>query len=67
MTVMAGDLTTNALADPLGIDSAQPEFAWRLVTDETAVVQSAFAIQVAAAEDFSTLVWDSGDVVSDQP
>ena len=67
MTVIAGDLTTNALADPLGIDSAQPEFAWRLVTDDAAVMQSAFAIQVASDENFSTLVWDSREVMSDRP
>lgn len=55
------DLRTNTRTEPLGIGTAAPEFAWKLVEP---VAQTAYQLQVFAGEE---LVWDSGRVESDQP
>jgi alpha-L-rhamnosidase len=59
---------TNARTNPLGIDTPRPEFAWKLRSDEANVVQTAYAVQVSASDDFEgALAWDSGRVVSELP
>lgn len=51
---------------PVGIDVRQPRFCWQIDTDENAVYQSAYQVQVVqGCDDFSgALVWDSGKVLS---
>lgn len=56
--------------DPLGIDIAQPQFTWQLVSDQRDVVQTAYEIRISEnAGDFGKegeLVWNTGKVYSDQ-
>ncbi len=66
--------TTNLLCEyrvnPLGIDVRQPRLSWQLASDRRGVAQTAY--QVRAAEDEADLVagrnllWDTGQVLSDQ-
>jgi alpha-L-rhamnosidase len=65
MALYVSELRTNARTLPLGIDTKQPEFAWKLVTTGQNVVQTSYAIQVAYSEQFDGgLIWDSGRVES---
>lgn len=68
MTITVAALSTDALTTPLGIDDARPEFAWKLVTDREAVVQTGFTIQVSTSGAFEgDVVWESGRVASGEP
>ncbi|KAA3661741.1 MAG: alpha-L-rhamnosidase, partial [Calditrichaeota bacterium] len=56
--------------NPIGIDILQPRLSWQLNSDERAVNQSAYQIQVATSREVlakeSALLWDSGKVGSEQ-
>ncbi|SFR91633.1 alpha-L-rhamnosidase [Microbacterium sp. cf046] len=68
MSLRAGHLRTNARVRPLGMDSRRPEFAWKLQTEASEVIQTAYEIELAASEDFdSPPLWGSGRVPSDLP
>jgi alpha-L-rhamnosidase len=59
----------DARREALGIDSEQPELAWKVLGDQPIAVQDAFAVQVAASDAFGDddLVWDSGRTVYERP
>ncbi len=61
-------LLTEYLENPLGIDTPQPRFSWRLVSGERGARQTAYQVQVASSETLLNKpdVWDSGKVVSTQ-
>jgi len=61
------DLKTEALANPLLLDSAHPRFSWRLETERAGAKQAAWQVQVASAPDRFDApdLWDSGWVESD--
>lgn len=68
MAMRPGQLRTNARVRPLGIDSPQPEFAWRLDHSPAGVLQSAYEVEVAESADFAAgIVWSSGSVASGLP
>lgn len=52
------DLTVNYLNNPIGIDVEQPEFSWKIDSDQNDTYQTAYQIQVGG-------VWDSGKCESD--
>lgn len=54
-------LRCDYLENPLGIDNPQPRFAWQLVSNERAAVQSAYQLVV---KDAAGSVWDTGKVGS---
>lgn len=56
------------LENPLGIDTPQPRFSWRLVSAERGARQTAYQVQVASSEKLLNKpdVWDSGKVASAQ-
>ncbi len=63
-------LTCEYLADPLGIDVAQPRLSWKLEAKRRGQKQTAYHVLVASdaeilKEDRADL-WDSGKVASDQ-
>ncbi|MCE5258457.1 MAG: glycoside hydrolase family 78 protein [Chloroflexi bacterium] len=62
MTITLANLRCNYLVNPLGIDDLAPRFFWQLVSDERAVLQSAYQIQVSAPA--GGILWDSGKVGS---
>lgn len=72
-TLSAQAQTLNVIAptcefqtNPVGIDVAQPRLSWKLSAPGRNTLQTAYALRVATAPDFSakTLVWQSGKIMS---
>jgi alpha-L-rhamnosidase len=63
-------LTCEYLADPLGIDVAQPRLSWKLESKQRGQRQTAYQILVADSEQVLQEnrgdLWDTGKVASDQ-
>lgn len=59
-------LTCEYKTDPVGIDVAKPRLSWKLNAPGRNVLQTAYALRVASAPDFSekTLLWQSGKIMS---
>ncbi len=70
-SLRVGDLRVEALENPVGIDSRNPRFSWRIFAEgERNVMQHAYRIVVASTrekldQDIAD-IWDSGVVKSDQ-
>jgi len=60
------DLRVEYMKNPIGLDEPQPRFSWKLESDERGVFQTAYTIIVSLDESFDRIVWNSGEVVSDQ-
>ncbi len=64
------ELVCEYLTNPIGIDVVKPRFSWKIKSDETDMMQSAYEIRVAKSpanlNKKSTLIWSSGKVGSDQ-
>lgn len=63
------NLRVEYLENPLGIDASMPRLSWQSTSDVRGAQQSAYQIQAAVTEaDLAAgnLVWDSGQVTSDQ-
>nr|WP_166682615.1 family 78 glycoside hydrolase catalytic domain [Streptomyces sp. 846.5] len=65
--VRVTDLTTEHLADPLGIDTTTPRFSWIDSAARNGVIQTAYEIVVSSTDPGAGVVWDSGKVTSPQP
>ena len=67
-TVKAVRLRCESLENPLGIDSAQPDFSWQMQDTRRGARQTAYQILVgeseAAIKKGEGNIWDSGKVVS---
>ncbi len=64
------DLTVENLSNPLGLDTKEPRFSWKLKSDERGVFQVAYQIIVSSSKEnlkkeFGDL-WDSGKILSDE-
>lgn len=57
------ELKINGQTDPVGIGSLE-EISWKIEADTRNVRQKAYEIQIAADEDFTMLIYDSGPVQS---
>ena len=70
VTAFAQSTVTHLLLEnkpnPIGVDILSPRFSWQLASDKRNTVQTAYAIQVFAAENKKTPVWNSGKVNSGQ-
>lgn len=66
--VKVGNLLTENLVNPLGVDALQPDLSWQLFSDKYNVMQSAYEIRVAETESDlkSKPVWSTGKIISDQ-
>ena len=64
------DLRCEYKAKPMGIDTSTPRLSWKLISDKSNQVQSAYQILVASSPNRLTPgkanLWDSGKVNSDQ-
>lgn len=64
------DVKTEMYVNPEGISTLHPRFSWKLTSDKTDVVQTAYQIEVASSEkdlkEGSSLIWNSGKVQSDE-
>ena len=67
--IKAIGLLTEQMVNPIGLDTAEPRFSWRLETDVKDVKQTAYQILVASSLDLLDKnqgdLWDSGKVTSD--
>lgn len=52
--------------NPLGIDVLQPRLSWQLTAAGRNIRQKSYQIQVAADSKMTDLIWDSGQVESEQ-
>ena len=61
-------LKVDKLINPLGLDSRNPDFSWRIKSDEYDLNQTHYQLFVATDKIFSkqSLVWDSGKVNSSE-
>ena len=62
------DLTVNHKVNPIGIDSKQPRFSWKINGTGHNIMQTAYSIRVASDEKISSskIIWQSGKVDSDE-
>lgn len=59
-------LKCESKVNPIGIDERLPRFSWIVECDKRATVQTAYRIQVSNSPDFTSTIWDTGKVESDQ-
>ncbi|RKD89838.1 glycoside hydrolase family 78 protein [Mangrovibacterium diazotrophicum] len=52
--------------NPIGLDVHQPRLSWKLLSDDTDVMQTAYEIRVTDGSANGDLLWTSGKVDSDQ-
>lgn len=59
-------LRTEYLRNPIGIDAISPRLGWKITSERTDVMQSAYQVQAAESPDFHSILWDSGRVETDR-
>lgn len=59
-------LRTEYLVNPIGLDTIKPRFSWKMKSDGTNVMQSAYTIQTSDTISFSFISWDSGKIETSQ-
>ncbi|MDQ7909030.1 family 78 glycoside hydrolase catalytic domain [Phytohabitans sp. ZYX-F-186] len=62
--VSVGGLTTEHLADPLGIDTAEPRLSWITEANYNGAKQRAYEIRVSTKDNNSGDMWSTGKVKS---
>lgn len=60
------DLRCEYQINPIGIGEKHPRLSWKLVSDERAVRQTAYEIEVSNDDRFAVPFWTSGKVASSQ-
>lgn len=60
--VTVANLLTDNRINPVGIDVAQPQFSWQLISNRRNVLQTAYEIKVATG---NTTIWESNKVNAD--
>ena len=65
MSMELYDCTTQCMSHPIGLDAKNPEFAWKLQSENENVMQKSYHITVRKEKD-GEVVWDSGIVWSRQ-
>lgn len=50
----------------LGTDRSKPRFSWTIESDKRNTRQASYQIKIALDDQFNRMVWDSGEVMSDQ-
>lgn len=65
-TLRIKDTMVEGQYNPLGINTLNPTFSWKLSSDRENVRQRSYRIRVGSDEQFQGLLWDSGWVDTDQ-
>jgi alpha-L-rhamnosidase len=62
------DLTCEHKKNPLGIDTPQPRFSWKITGTGNSILQIAYSIRVSSNNRFSSagIVWESGKTTSSE-
>lgn len=68
-TLFITDLRTEQLTNPLGLDTPQPRFSWRIGSKKRNIIQTTYRLLVASSpkllNENQADVWDTGEVCSD--
>jgi alpha-L-rhamnosidase len=66
--IYVSDLSTESKKNPLGIDSNQPGYSWKIFGKGNDIMQTAYNIKVGLDPKLSSgkLVWQSGKIMSDE-
>lgn len=59
-------LTCEYRTNPLGIDMKKPRISWKITSSGRGTVQKAYQVHVSDREDFTSILWDSGIVHSQE-
>lgn len=59
-----GELRTQFLENPVGIDTERPSLSWQIGSDERSTVQQTYQVVMATDREMSETVYDSGTVTS---
>ncbi len=68
VSTVLGDLRTEDMVEPIGVDATTPLFSWKMHSEVIGQRQTAYRIEVAVdggTED-DAVVWDSGKIVGDR-
>src|ERR1035437_1240666 len=60
------DLTVEHKTNPVGIGIKQPRFSWKLKGTGNNIMQTAYLLRVASDEKFSSIVWQSSKVETNE-
>ena len=60
------NLRTEDHRNPVGLDKSAVHLSWQLQSEQRAVVQTSYSVQIATDAAFGKVVWESGVVSSDQ-
>ena len=60
------NLRTEDYHNPVGLDKSVIHLSWQLKSNQRAVLQTAYSVQIARDAAFGNVVWESGTVSSDQ-
>ncbi|MDR3341874.1 MAG: glycoside hydrolase family 78 protein [Treponema sp.] len=52
--------------NPIGIFTDKPRFSWKIESAKTNIIQATYRIEVSSDTSFSSLIWKTGTVTSDQ-
>lgn len=60
------DVRCDDQINPIGLGDRCPEFGWKMKSDAVNVMQTKYRVQVSNESRFTNILWDSGEVASDQ-
>ncbi len=66
MALEVNNLKTQSYTNPVGLDISTPMFSWMLSSTDRNVVQTSYSIVVSTDREFKDVVWESGEIQSDQ-
>lgn len=66
MALEVNNLKTQSYTNPVGLDISTPVFSWMLSSTDRNVVQTSYSIVVSTDREFKDVVWESGEIQSDQ-
>lgn len=65
MAMIITDLRCEYQSNPLGLGVRRPRFSWKITGPDRGLRQTAYHLQVSSCEAFTSLLWDSGEVRSE--
>lgn len=60
------ELQVEYFTNPAGIDDQNPRLSWKIESNTRNTQQTSYQVQVSGSQDFSDVIWDTGQVESDQ-
>jgi alpha-L-rhamnosidase len=60
------DLTVEYKSNPMGIDTQEPRFSWKVKGEGNNILQASYELQIASNDSFTDLVWKTNEISSDE-